>query len=328
MFTIIALKDMDPSGYDMLREGGCEVITSSGNCEQDFVREIAEHAVDAIYCRTDKVTRRMMDASPNLKVIAKQGVGTDNIDMDYATEQGIQVVFAPRGNANAVAEHTMMLMLMCAVRYRYVDKQMRRGNFEIRYTLHNTTELRGRTLGLLGCGRIGQLVAQMAVNGFGMKVIGYDPYPPKAPLVHIDMMSRDEVLRQADFISLHMPSLPETRHSIGYAQFALMKPSAIFVNCARGDVVVEKDLIRALNDGKFLGAGLDVFESEPLTLENPLLSMTRVVATPHTAASTRQSVLNCTHMACQGLLEVLHGENVSYPANKPRRQAVRVGVHG
>ena len=321
MFKVLTLKPMDQIGIDMLEKADCRIFTSAGAGEKDFIRDIEEIRPDALFVRTDPVTRAMIDACDTLKVVAKQGVGIDNIDVDYCTEKNIQVVFAPGGNANAVAEHTIMLMLMCAERYRYVDKQMRRGNFEVRYTLHNTVELKGMTLGLLGCGRIGQMVARIASTGFGMKVIGYDPYPPKNPLVHIEMMERDEVLKNADFISLHMPSLPSTVHTIGYEQFSLMKPSAIFVNCSRGDIIIENDLIKALNDGKFLGAGMDVFEHEPLEMENPLLGMTRVVATPHTAASTVQSVENCTQMACQSIIEVLYGENVSYPANRISRPA-------
>lgn len=332
MFRVITLKAMDQLGYRMLEAGGCEVYQSKGTTEAEFIKEIEELQVDAIFCRTDKVTKAMIDASRNLKVVAKQGVGIDNIDVNYCTEKGIRVVFAPGGNANAVAEHTILLMMMCAVRYRYVDEQMRGGNFDVRYTLHNTYELKGKTLGLLGCGRIGQMVAQKAVNGFGMKVIGYDPYPPKMPLVQIDMMSQEEVLKNADFISLHMPSLPSTVHTIDYEKFSMMKPTAIFINCARGDVIVEADLVRALQDGKLLGAGLDVFDQEPMSMDNPLLGMDQVVATPHTAATTEQSVENCTMMACQGILEVLFGENVTWAANKLVRMSaadiVKQILHG
>ena len=316
MYKVLTLKPMAEFGYKMFADNDCEVILSKGSTEEDFIREIKENQVDAIFCRTDKITRAMIDASPNMKVVAKQGVGVDNIPVDYCTEKGIQVVWAPGGNANAVAEHTIMLMLMCSQRYRYVDKQMRRNNFEVRYTLHDTYELKGRTLGILGCGRIGQLVAQKAVHGFGMKVIGYDPIPSMNPLVHIDMMSEDEVIRNADILSLHMPSLPSTVHYLNYEKLSQMKPSAILINCARGDVIVEMDLVKLLNEGKILGAGLDVFDEEPLTIENPLLGMTKVVATPHTAATTIQSVETCTRMAVQSTIESLHGMNVTYPYNR------------
>ncbi len=320
MFKVITLKEMDQVGHEILKNAGCEVYTSKGASEADFIKEISDLAVDAIFVRTDKITPAMMDASPNLKCIAKQGVGVDNIDLEYATKKGIQVVFSAGGNSNAVAEHTVLLMLMCAVRYRYVDRVLRDDkNFDVRYTLKNTYELRGKTLGLLGCGRIGQMVASIAHNGFGMNIIGYDPFPPKNPAVPIEMMEKDEVLAKADFISLHMPSLPSTVHSIGYDDFCKMKPTAIFVNCARGDVIVEEDLVRVLKEGKILGAGLDVFDQEPFSFDNPLITLENVIITPHTAASTEQSVVQCTTLSCECLLEVINGKPVSKPqccANK------------
>jgi D-3-phosphoglycerate dehydrogenase len=299
---------MDVCGHEMLEKAGCKVITApEGTTTAGFVKLIADNQVDAIFCRTDKVTKEMIDASKKLKVIGKQGVGLDNIDMDYATGKHLPVIWCPGGNANAVAEHTIQMMMMCATRYRYVDEAMRGGNFNVRYTLKNTWELKGRTLGLLGCGRIGQMVAKIAMDGFGMNIIGYDPFPPKSPLVPIEMMSQNEVLAKADFISLHMPSLPTTVHSINYEKFSLMKPTAFFINCARGDVIVEDDLVRALQEGKIAGAGLDVFEKEPLPLTDPLVTLDNVVLTPHTAATTTQSVQNCTRMACQGILDALNG---------------------
>lgn len=315
MFKVITLKEMDQVGHEILTKAGCEVYTSKGETEEEFLKEIKDLAVDAIFVRTDKITPAMMDASPNLKCIAKQGVGLDNIDLDYATKKGIQVVFSAGGNSNAVAEHTILLMLMCAVRYRHVDHELRDNkNFDVRYTLENTYELKGKTLGLLGCGRIGQMVAAIAHNGFGMNIIGYDPFPPKSPIVPIEMMEKDEVLKNADFVSLHMPSLPTTKHSIGYDDFCKMKPTAIFVNCARGDVIVEEDLVRVLKEGKILGAGLDVFDQEPFSFDNPLINMENAIITPHTAATTHQSVINCTTMACECLLEVINGKPVSNPA--------------
>ncbi|MCI2161463.1 MAG: hydroxyacid dehydrogenase [Oscillospiraceae bacterium] len=317
-YKVLSLKAMDPIGHKMMEDADCEVITApDGSKTEDFIKLIKDNQVDAIYCRVDKVTKEMIDASKNLKVISKQGVGLDNIDMEYASSKKIPVGWAPGGNATSVAEHTILLMMMCAVRYRHVDSEMRKGNFNVRYTLKGTWELTGQTLGLLGCGRIGQIVAKIASQGFGMKVIGYDPFPPKAPLVPIEMMSQDEVLKQADFVSLHMPSMPSTVHSINYDKFCMMKPSAFFINCARGDVIVEDDLVRALNEKKIAGAGIDVFEKEPLPLNDPLVTLDNVVLTPHTSATTIQSVRKCTTMACQCIIDALNGKiPVSYQANK------------
>ena len=209
-------------------------------------------------------------------------------------------------------------LLMCAQRYRYVDHQMRGGNFNVRYTLTGTHDLNGHTIGLIGCGRISQCFAKILVNGFGMKAIGYDPYiTPDKLQVPIELKATaDEVWQQADYVSLHLQSNDETRHSIGYKQFSMMKPSASFINCARGDLIVEADLIRALEEGKIYGAALDVFEQEPLPLDHPFLTMENVVLTPHMGAATQDSVIRCTTTSCEEIVQVLNGQPVAFPGNK------------
>jgi D-3-phosphoglycerate dehydrogenase len=313
---VLFLKEMDQSGKDILQKSGIEVIVSKGREEADYVRELRKIQPEGILCRTEKVTPAMMDASRNLRVIAKHGVGLDNIDMDYATSQGIQVVYAPTGNSNSVAEYALFLMMACARRFHYVDGVFRSGDFGVRYTLHSTFELEGMTLGLLGCGRIGQLLAKKAAYGLGMRVIGYDPYMTWDKLqAPIALMPKEEVLREADFVSLHMPSTPQTKGSIGAKDFAMMKPTASFINTARGDVVVEKDLIEALQKGEILGAGLDVYAGEPVWADHPLLKMPQVIATPHAAATTEQAVRRCCSIAAQGIVETLTGQRITFPAN-------------
>ena len=317
-YKIITLKHMDECGHKFLAEHGFEVITSAGNCEADWIKEISEYQVDGIYCRTDKITPAMMDASANLKVIAKQGAGLDNIDLDYATSKKIQVVYSPAGNMLTVAEHAVMLILMCAQRYRYVDHRMREGNFNVRYTLTGTHDLNGHTIGFVGCGRIGQTVAKILIEGFGMKAIAYDPYlKPENLKVPITMVSsQEEVFQNADYVSIHMQSLPSTRHSIGYKQFSMMKPSAFFINCARGDLIIEEDLIRALEEGKLAGAGLDVFEQEPLPMDSKFMTMENIVLTPHTGAATDDSVMRCTMTCCEEIVDLFNGKPVAFPGNK------------
>lgn len=317
-YKVLFLKELDVSGKQILWDDGAEIIVAGGRSEDVFIKDIRENQVDAIMCRTEIVTPAMMDASPNLKVIAKHGVGLDNIDVEYATKKGIQVVYAPLGNYNSVAEHVIMLMLMAARRYKHVDREFRSGNFDVRYTLQDTFELEGLTLGILGCGRIGQIIANKAALGFGMNVIGYDPYARqesmKAPVKLLE--NRDDVLARADFISLNLPSLPSTRGSMNYAAFQRMKPKAFFINCSRGDVVVEADLIKALQEGLILGAGLDVFDQEPVEFTNPMLEMDNVIMTPHTAATTRQAVVRCCTTAARGIMEVMNGKPITFPGNK------------
>ena len=317
-YKVITLKHMDDSGVQYMAEHGVEIITSQAGDEAGWIQEIAANQVDGIFCRVDKITPAMMDASPNLKVIAKQGAGLDNIDLDYATKKGIQVVYSPAGNMETVAEHAAMLLLMCAQRYRYVDHQMRGGNFNVRYTLTGTHDLNGHTIGLIGCGRISQCFANILVNGFGMKAIGYDPFlKPENLRVPVELKATaEEVWQQADYVSIHLQSNPSTRHSIGYQQFSMMKPTASFINCARGDLIVEEDLIRALKEGKLAGAGLDVFQQEPLPMDHPFLTMENIVLTPHMGAATEDSVIRCTLTCCEEIVQVFNGQPVAFPGNK------------
>lgn len=296
-----------------------EVKVASAIDENVYVKEMKEFQPDVIMCRTEPVTKAMMDVCPNLKGIGKQGAGLDNIDMDYATEKKIQVVFFPAGNANAVAEHAIMLMLMTARRFNYVDRQFHNGNFWVRMGLENTFEIEGKTLGLIGCGRISRLVATKAI-GMGMKVIGYDPYVTQDQLGDLAIALKDsaeEIYKTADFVSVHLPLMPATERTIGMEQFKMMKPRAIFINVARGGLIREEELVKALQDGTLYAAGLDVYEPEPLCEASmPLMTMDNVVLTPHTAASTEESVINCCTNVANDLVAICKGEKPTCPANK------------
>lgn len=297
-----------------------EVKVASDLSVETYIRELKEYQPDVIMCRTEPITKEMMDVCTNLKGIGKQGAGLDNIDLDYATSKKIQVVFAPAGNANAVAEHAVMLLMMTARRFSYVNNQFRNGNFYVRMGLENTVEVEGKTLGLIGCGRISKLFAAKCINGLGMNVIGYDPYVTKDQLngLPIDLKdSADEIWKTADFISIHLPLLPATERTVGMEQFKMMKPRSIFLNVARGGLIREEELVEALKTGVLFGAGLDVYEPEPLS-ENSMqmLDMDNVVLTPHTAASTEQSVINCCTSCATDLVNLCYGRPVACPANK------------
>lgn len=317
-YKVLILKELDVSGKQILRDDGAALFVTDGHSEDCFIKELEEHQVDAILCHNEAVTPAMMDASRNLKVIAKQGAGLDNIDLEYATQKGIQVVYAPLCNSNAVAEHAMMLMLMAARRYKRVDSEFRTGNCDVHGALQDTYELEGMTLGVLGCGRIGQMIANKAAFGFGMDVVGYDPYAKqeemKAPIRLLN--HRDEVLERADIITIHLPSLPSTRGSVDYSAFQKMKPKAFFINCGCKDVVVEADMARALKEGLILGAGIDVLDDEAFEYGNPMLEMDNVIITPRTAKITRQAVVRSCSTAAQGIVEVINGKPIAFPGNK------------
>lgn len=299
--------------------GGKTVVTSHFFDEAGYIEELKELQPEAIMCRTEPITAAMMDAAgPNLKVIGKQGAGLDNIDMDAATERKIRVVYAPGMNAQSVAEQATFLLLACARRYQYVDQQFRSGNYKVRFGLENTYELQGKTLGLVGCGRIGRMLATIAKNGFGMNVIGYDPFLKQEQVGDLITLvpEQDDVFKQADFISLHTPSTPETKRSIGMRQFKMMKPTASFINASRGDVVCEEELIQAMKDRVIMCAGLDVTEKEPLPLDSPLYTLDNVTLTPHTAAATEQSVIRCCETVAHDICAVIAGNDAKFAANK------------
>lgn len=319
-FTVFYTVEIDKSATTIIEAaGGKAVVTKHFFDEAGYIEELKEIKPEGILCRTEPITAAMMDAAgPNLKVIGKQGAGLDNIDVDAATARKIRVVYAPGQNAQSVAEQAAFLMLACARRYQYVDKQFRSGNYKVRFGLHNTYELQGKTLGLVGCGRIGRMLATIAKGGFGMNVIGYDPFLKQEQLGDLITLvpEQDDVFKQADFVSLHTPSTPETKRSIGMRQFKMMKPTASFINASRGDVVCEEELIQAMQDNVIMCAGLDVTEKEPLPLDSPLYTLDNVILTPHTAATTEQSVIRCCETVAHDICAVVAGEDAKFGANK------------
>lgn len=312
-YKVLMLKNLADTGKNYLRENDCEVIVSHGKTEDDYISEMND--VDALFVRNEPVTPRMMDSAPKLKVIAKHGIGYDNINVGAATERNIQVVYAPLGNVDSVAEHTMMFILACSRRYGYVSEEFHHGNYDIRFSLSDAHDLAGKTLGLIGFGKIAAAVASRAVNGFGMRAIAFDPQAANKSCSNVEFVSREEVFKQADFVSIHVPSLPSTKHSVGAAEFALMKKSAYILNTSRGDIICENELIEALNNKIIMGAALDVFEIEPL-VDSPLLHMSNVIATPHTAGMTVEASNRLSLMGAKGIVEALYRRPLTYPVNQ------------
>lgn len=307
---VFYLRDLDNAGKQVFADNGWDIFISKGRDHATWQKEILREQPHALMVLADRVDSELIDASKNLRAIGKQGIGLDNIDVDYAKSKGIEVFGAPNGNADSVAEHTLLLMLDCAKRFTFVDRQFRGGNFNIRLSLTGTTELKDMTLGLIGCGRIGQALATKASDGFSMKVVGFDPYVTQeqlhAPITLVE--NKADLLAQSDFVSLHLPSLPSTRGSIGSDDFHTMKNTAFFINCARGDVVNEDALIEALRSGEIAGAGLDVFADEPFRYDTPLLSMDNVVLTPHMAGSTWQAKARCAKMSAESIIHLFAEE--------------------
>jgi len=265
----------------------------------------------------------MDEAGPILKVVARPGIGVDNIDIPAATERGIMVVHTPDAPTESTAEHTVALLLAVAKRVVAGDMSLRNANISRAEMLG--TEVRGRVLGVLGGGRIGRRVAQICGAGLGMRVLVYDPYLDQAQAAALGLALTTDLnglLAQVDFLTLHTPLLPETRHFIGEPELRRMPAGAYLINASRGPVVDEIALIKVLEEGHLAGAALDVFDPEPPGADNPLFSMTNVVVTPHIAAHTDRSVAAMFGGVVDQVLQVLQGERPPHlldPAAWPGR---------
>ena len=268
-------------------QASAQVVVDDKITTDALRRAISEYDALVVRSRT-KVIAPIIDAATRLRVIGRAGVGLDNIDCDAAQRRGVTVVNSPTCAMVSVAEHTIGLMIALARFIPQADASLRQGNWE--KSKYLGIELSGKTLGIVGLGRIGSMVAVRAA-AFGMRVLAYDPYirGERAETFGATLLeSLDAVLARSDFISIHTPLMPTTRGLIDADELAKMKPGARLIFCARGGVVDEKALLRALENGKLAGAALDVFENEPPG-DNPLLQHPRVVATPHLGAMTEEA---------------------------------------
>lgn len=269
--------------------------------------------------RVARVDAAVMDALPQLRVIAKHGIGVDNIDVEAATARGIQVVNAPTANIHAVAEHTAALILALLKDLVVLDRATRAGNFAIRGKCL-VKELRNKTVGLVGYGRIARLVHQK-LSGFDARFIAYDPYmtQEQASGFGTELLPLETLLSQSDIVTLHTPLSEDTYHLINSQTLACMKPDAVLINASRGGVVDPEALYRALSAHKIAGAALDVFEPEPPEPDSPLWALDNLIVTPHTAALSDAAMKAMGMDSAQGILDVLTGGTPRYPVNHPVR---------
>ena len=292
-----------------------EVRVASDPSVATVVKEIK--GVEGVVVRTAPFTREIIEAADSLKVIGRHGVGVDNIDVKAATEKGIIVVNTPNANATSVVEHTLTAIGALAKRVTVYNRAIRERQWEIRNS-YRAVDLDGKTLGLVGIGRIGSLVAKRAAAAFNMKVIAFDPYvtPEKAREMGIALVKAiDDVFRQADVVSLHTPLTPETRGFINAARLRLMKPTAFLVNFSRGEVVDEKALYEALKTGIIAGAAIDVYDPEPPLNDNPLFELDNIILSPHSAALTQECVIRMATGAAEGVVGVLTGRPPQFVVN-------------
>ena len=264
--------------------------------------------VSAMAIRSEtKVTKAILEAAPEMRIVGRAGVGVDNIDIEAATQNGVIVMNTPGGNTTATCELTFSMMMALARKIPQAHGSMVAGEWNRK--AFKGVELYGKTLGVLGMGRIGGEVARRAV-AFGMRVMAYDPYitPSRAKALQVELASLEDIYTAADFITVHMPMTDETRGMLNKDTFAIMKPSVRLLNCARGGIINETDLCEALTAGKIAGAALDVYESEPLSNDSPLRDCPNLILTPHLGASTVEAQDNVGLEVAQGISDyLLHG---------------------
>jgi D-3-phosphoglycerate dehydrogenase len=312
-FKILLYEDMHETGKALLKEKA-EIFFARSLEEDSLIKEVKE--VNGIIIRANgKVTRKIMASAPKLKVIGRHGVGVENIDLEAATEKGIWVVNTPDANDLSVAEHFFGLALILSKMLKKADIALREGRWGARYE-YTGNELHGKTLGILGFGRIGRAVGRIGHKGFDMKVLYYDAlrYEETEKELKAMKVSLEEVLSESDYISINLPMLPETKGLLGERKFGLMKPSAFIINLARGPIWDEKALHKVLKEKKIAGAGSDVYEVEPAAKGHPLFDLENFVGTPHMAAHTEEALRRMSLVA-EDVIRVLEGKAPVHPVN-------------
>ncbi|MGH8917763.1 MAG: hydroxyacid dehydrogenase, partial [Actinomycetes bacterium] len=283
--VVLLAEKLAPSAVAMLGDG-VEIRHVDGTDRPAFLEAIAD--ADAVLVRSaTMVDAEALAAATRLKVVARAGVGLDNVDVSAATARGVMVVNAPTSNIVSAAEHAVALLLATARHIPAADASLRAGQWK--RSSFTGVELNGKTVGVVGLGKIGQLVAQR-LAAFGVELVAYDPYvaPARAAQLGIELLTLDELLQRSDIISIHLPKTPETLGLIGKDQLAKTKPGVFIVNAARGGLVDEDALADAVRSGHVGGAGIDVYVSEPTTA-SPLFELPSVVVTPHLGASTGEA---------------------------------------
>ncbi|MEM3848700.1 MAG: hydroxyacid dehydrogenase [Zestosphaera sp.] len=301
--------------------------------DEEALAEVLKDFDAVIITSQHKVSRRVIYSSPRLKVIAKYGSkpGPDNVDLEAATERGIPVVYSPEANSDSVAEFTVSLILCVLKKICFLNQALRQGLWRSELLIEKsnfTRELKEKVVGVVGLGAIGRRVARI-LQSFGVRLIGYDPYVQREALggIHIVMVgSLDELLRESDIVTIHAALSPVTYHMMGERELRLMKPTAYLINTARGAIVDEQALVRALKEGWIAGAALDVFEKEPLPKDHPLLQLSNVIATPHFASCTYEAYERETVTAHKDVVRVLMGcrpVNIANPEVLGKRPDLR-----
>ncbi len=310
---VLVTEEIAESGLQLLKEAGHVVEVRTGMGRDELLEAVSD--AEALIVRSGtRVGADVFEAAASLRVVGRAGIGVDNIDLEAATKKGVVVVNAPQSNTLSAAEHTMALMLALCRRIPEADRSVRAGEWN--RSAFVGMELADKTLGIVGLGRIGTLVAQRSL-AFGMRIVAYDPYvsPERARQMSVELVSLEELCERADVISVHLPRTSETVGLIDEERIRSMKPTVRIVNTARGEIVDEEALARALREGRIAGAAVDVFSQEPPPPDHPLLDAPNTILTPHLGASTAEAQDKAGKAVAEQVLAVLRGELVPYAVN-------------
>jgi D-3-phosphoglycerate dehydrogenase len=307
MKKVIVNEKVSTDALNILKKAAEVVYIPSGDHEE--IKKALKDITGIMLDTTIKFTPELMDSAPDLKVISRTGTGVDNVDVPAATERGILVLHTPDANTVTVAEHTVSMIGALSKHLLFLDKETREGKFKTARRYYLPVDLDGKTLGIIGYGRIGKQVAKKCMAAFNMKVIIYDPYISDsvvAPGV-VRYSNEEDVYKQADFLTIHVPLTDETRNHMGEKLLSLMKPSAYLINTARGNIIDEVYVVKMLNEDRLKGAAFDVLTNEPPMDNEEFLKNPKTIISPHSAALTNECTVRVACEAAQGIVDYLEG---------------------
>jgi D-3-phosphoglycerate dehydrogenase len=312
-WKVLLPQEIMEEGTQLLKDHGIELIRGRGFETADVLADMKEYQPDAMIVRITKITREVIEADPNLKVIVRHGAGFDSLDVKACHDNGVQALYAPVANSTSVAETALLLMLECSRNVLVLRKTWVDDYYKAKLKVRKNT-LNGKTVGIIGCGNVGSRLAKRCL-GMEMNVLCYDPYKPAKDFPDGVEVVRDldRIFRESDYVSVHTPNTVITRNMINKDNLAKMKPTAFLINTARGAIVNEADLYEACKNGTIMGAGLDVLAREPVDPANPLLTLDNVIIYPHIGGNTSEAAHRASYFAAKGVVEVYEGKEPTWP---------------
>jgi len=314
-WKVLLPQEIMEEGTQLLINSGHTLIKGRGFETEDVLADMKEHQPDAMIVRITPITREVIEANPNLKVIVRHGAGFDALDVKACHDNGVQALYAPVANSTSVAETALLLILECSRNVITLRKTWVDDFYKAKLKVPKNT-INGKTLGIIGCGNIGSRLAVRAL-AMEMNVMCYDPYKPAADFPEGVEVVRDleRIFRESDYVSLHVPNTPITKNMVNKETLAMMKPDAFLINTARGACVNEADLYEACKNGVIRGAGLDAIVQEPVDPANPLLTLDNVIIYPHIGGNTSEAAHRASYFSAMGVCEVAAGKTPTWPIN-------------